>query len=377
MSGYLVTGATGFVGGALTLELLEHTDAPVHLLVRAGGSAAADRCRSALQAAAESYGLERDFVHRHRDRIRVVSGDLTDAHVAEHLPSRGITDVWHCAASLKFGNRNRDEIFAVNVDGTARLLDLSEKIGVTRFNYVSTAYVAGDAVGRIEESAVPLDANSTNQYELSKIVAERVVSKRDSMSTCIWRPSVVVGHSRTLATTSFTGLYGMVREGLRFKRRAEILLGAPLALPRVHIVADPAAETNLIPIDIMVQQAVSLSTRPGFDAKIVHLTNASAPLVGDLLSVVAAAAGIRGLDYVDSPDGFTAIERRFHKTMQFYGQHAGATKSFAQDVADQYGSAIHFPMDVEYLRSLVGWYVDHAGLADLTKAARLPRTVFH
>ncbi|MFB8282065.1 SDR family oxidoreductase [Nocardia colli] len=369
MSGYLLTGATGFVGAALTLELLENTDAPIHLLVRDGDSAAEQRCLSALRIAAESYGFEGDFVHRRRDRLNVVVGDLTSAAVVGQLPAREITDVWHCAASLRFEDRSRDEIFAVNVDGTARLLDLSEQIGATRFNYMSTAYVVGPAVGRIGESAVPPGAEADNQYQLSKIAAEHLVAERDSMSTCIWRPSVVVGHSRTLSATNFTGLYGLVRECMRFKRRAERILGARFLPKLVRTRVDPTAEINLVPIDLVVQQAVSLSLRPGFEAGIVHLTNGSAPSVGDVVSVVAATAGVRELEFVTCPSSLTAIERRLDRTMGFYTAQGGGTKSFAQDVAEQYGAAIHFPMDVDYLRSLIDWYVDHAGLADKARAA--------
>ncbi|MFF3227882.1 SDR family oxidoreductase [Nocardia suismassiliense] len=369
MSGYLVTGATGMVGGALTLELLQSTDAPLHLLVRGGDTAAEDRCLFALQEAAESYGLERDFVSRQRGRLHIVVGDLTSSAVIERLPDRDIGEVWHCAASLKFDDRSRDEIFAVNVDGTARLLDLSEKVGATRFNYISTAYVAGSTVGRIDESAVPPDACANNQYELSKIAAEHLVSSCDSISTCIWRPSIVVGHSTTLATTSFTGLYGLVRDAFRFKRRTQKVFGPGFVPRQTRVLADPTAEANLIPVDLLVRQAVSLSTLPGFEADIVHLTNGAAPSLRDVLSVTAEATGVREPEYVTSADSLTALDRRLRKAMQFYAPQGGGTKFFAQDVAEQYGSPLRFPMDVDYLRALIGWYIGHAGLADRSRAA--------
>ncbi|WP_191094076.1 SDR family oxidoreductase [Nocardia colli] len=258
--------------------------------MRDGDSAAEQRCLSALRA-----------------------GDLTSAAVVGQLPAREITDVWHCAASLRFEDRSR--------------------------------------------------------YQLSKIAAEHLVAERDSMSTCIWRPSVVVGHSRTLSATNFTGRYGLVRECMRFERCAERILGARFLPKRVGACVDPTAEINLVPIDLVVQQAVSLSLRPGFAAGIVHLTNGSAPSVGDVVSVVAATAGVRELEFVTCPSSLTAIERRLDRTMGFYPAQGGGTKSFAQDVAEQYGAAIHFPMDVDYLRSLIDWYVDHAGLADKARAA--------
>ncbi|MFI6173231.1 SDR family oxidoreductase [Nocardia sp. NPDC051052] len=368
MTGYLVTGATGFVGGALTLELLTATDAPIHLLVRDSGTGA-DRCRVALQNAAESYGYEPDFVARQRDRLHVVAGDLRSAEVAAQLPANEISEVWHCAASLKFDDRSRDEIFAVNVDGTARLLDLSERLGVARFNYMSTAYVAGTATGMLTESAVPADVSPNNQYELSKTLAEYAVSKRDSMQTRIWRPSIVVGHSETYAATSFTGLYGLTREALRFKRRTEKVFGPNFVMRQRRIQADPAAQINLVPVDLLVRQAVSLSMRPGFVADIIHLTNGSAPTLREILSAVLSLVGVTEPEYVTCTAGFTPIERRFHNTLQFYAPHVDRAKFFAQDVAERYGAPIDFPMDVDYLGALLGWYIDHAGLADEARAA--------
>ncbi|WP_194837935.1 SDR family oxidoreductase [Nocardia sp. XZ_19_369] len=368
MGSYLLTGATGFVGGALTLELLEKTGAPIHLVVRDGASGAEGRCLAALRVAAESYGRDRDFIDRHQDRLHVAAGDLLSAEIVKRLPAHGITDVWHCAASLEFEDRNRDKIFAVNVDGTRRLLDLSEKLGVARFNYMSTAYVAGAAVGKIVESAVADEVNPNNQYELSKIVAEGVVAQRESMRTRIWRPSIVVGHSKTYAATSFTGLYGLIREACLFKRRVEKVFGPNFVMQQRRILADPAAQINLIPVDLLVQQAVSLSMRLSLDESIVHLTNGSAPTMRDFMAVMSSMTGIPEPEYVTSAAGFTAVERRFHNAMRFYAPHVEGAKAFAQDVAERHGSPLHFPMDQDYQRALIGWYLDYAGLANEVRA---------
>jgi thioester reductase-like protein len=54
----LVTGATGFVGAALVLELLEQTDAQVTCLVRARpGHAPLDRLRAQLLQAMTHYEM--------------------------------------------------------------------------------------------------------------------------------------------------------------------------------------------------------------------------------------------------------------------------------------------------------------------------------
>ncbi|WP_433578160.1 SDR family oxidoreductase [Nocardia brasiliensis] len=362
MSAYLVTGATGFVGGALTLELLEQTRAPIHLLVRGSAAEATDRCLSVLRVAAELYGRGADFIDLHRGRLHVHAGDLACDVAAGQLAAHEITDVWHCAASLKFEDRSRLEIFAVNVDGTTRLLDLAEQLGVERFNYISTAYVAGSMMGRISESPAPTDTTPNNQYELSKRIAESHVLQRDSMHARIWRPSIVVGHSTTFAAVSAAGLYGLIQDACRFRWRVGAIFGPKFVMRQRRMMADPAAQINLVPVDLLARQAVSLSLHPTFDARIIHLTNGSAPVMRDLMSIMSAMTGIPEPEYVGSTTGFTPIEQRFHRTMQFYAPHVVGTKAFAQDVAQRYGAAIDFPMSPDHLHSMIAWYLDHTGL---------------
>ncbi|MGW4847275.1 SDR family oxidoreductase [Nocardia brasiliensis] len=325
MSAYLVTGATGFVGGALTLELLEQTRAPIHLLVRGSAAEATDRCLSVLRVAAELYGRGADFIDLHRGRLHVHAGDLACVVAAGQLAAHEITDVWHCAASLKFEDRNRLEIFAVNVDGTTRLLDLAEQLGVER-------------------------------------IAESHVLQRDSMHARIWRPSIVVGHSTTFAAVSAAGLYGLIQDVCRFRRRVDAIFGPKFVMRQRRMMADPAAQINLVPVDLLARQAVSLSLHPTFDERIIHLTNGSAPVMRDLMSIMSRMTGIPEPEYVGSTTGFTPIEQRFHRTMQFYAPHVVGTKAFAQDVAPRYGAPIDFPMSPDHLHSMIAWYLDHTGL---------------
>lgn len=111
---HLVSGATGFVGGALVLELLRRTDDP-------------------------------------------------------------ITDAWHAAASLRYEDADRSEILRTNVDGTAGMLGLARLLGVERFHHISTAYVADTRTGNVPERFPGADTTPNNAYEESKIAAERLV----------------------------------------------------------------------------------------------------------------------------------------------------------------------------------------------------------
>ena len=73
---HLVTGATGFVGRALVLELLARTQAPVVCLVRADGTSPQERLRNALFEAADAYDCPQSVRAAITQRCHAVAGDI-------------------------------------------------------------------------------------------------------------------------------------------------------------------------------------------------------------------------------------------------------------------------------------------------------------
>lgn len=167
---HLVTGATGFVGSALVLELLDKSTVEIVALVR--GSDAQTRLVSVLEEAAAAYHAPPHVREAIRTRCHAVSGDVTlpECGVTE-LPPFQYEELWHSAASLRFEDRFADEIYAINTEGTRRVLELAARAQVTGFNYISTAYVAGSRVGQILEAPEQC-SDVNNHYERSKLQAE-------------------------------------------------------------------------------------------------------------------------------------------------------------------------------------------------------------
>jgi thioester reductase-like protein len=150
---HLVTGATGFIGAALVLELLDQTDGEVACLVRPGHDPERARARltEALRRAFLLYERA-DLLPAIEERCQAVPFDLRgDGEISPAALPDGIAEVWHSAASLRFKQEQRDKIVEQNVEGTRRLLRLATDAGASTFNYVSTAYVAGKRTGLVLE----------------------------------------------------------------------------------------------------------------------------------------------------------------------------------------------------------------------------------
>ena len=97
----LVTGATGLVGSYLVRHLLAQGES-----VRA------------LRRQDSDMGLVADVA----DRIEWVLGDLDDIFVLREAMD-GMDRVYHCAALVAYGKRDREALMHTNVTGTAHVVD--------------------------------------------------------------------------------------------------------------------------------------------------------------------------------------------------------------------------------------------------------------
>ncbi len=159
----LVTGASGFLGGFACAELLARGHA-VSALVRRPGSAPA--------------GCEE------------VHGDLAGepSTLEEAVATARPECVLHLAAEIAT-QRDAARIAAVNVAGTAKLLEACAAAGAPRFVFASTV-VTGDAHGALldEDTALPVET----AYGRSKQEGERLL-RASGLPAVAVRPSHVYG----------------------------------------------------------------------------------------------------------------------------------------------------------------------------------------
>ncbi len=351
---HLVTGATGFVGAALVLELLRQTSDEVVALVRPSAEFdASERFRQAIVQAAELY--EAVDLLAQLERCRVVAGDLFEqgCGVTSELPSE-VDEVWHCAASLQFENRHHENIRATNVEGTRRVVALAERLGVERFNYISTAYVAGRATGLIREDR-ELVAETNNHYERSKIDAEAIVAAAPCLVR-IMRPSIVVGHSRTHAATTFSGYYGFIRQIAQFRGMVERTQKGLLERVPVQLRVDADADANFVHVDTVAREAVAIAEHDRAGG-VFHLTHPAPAKLGETIRTIFALLSIRDPIFVDDRSSFSWLDEQLDKRMDFYGSYIVGHKQFERTRTDASmpEPIAHAPVDAEPLGR---WYLE-------------------
>ncbi len=173
----LLTGATGFLGSYLLEEL-----------IRAGHSVRAVRHRNGVP-----FYLSAEIAAR----AEWVEGDILDVVGLEEI-LRGCDTIVHAAASVSFDPSGESELYHINVEGTANLVNAALEYGVPRFVFVSSVAALGKAEpGKaVSEKTQWEPGTGQSPYAISKYYAEREVWRGmgEGLSTLIVNPSTMLGY---------------------------------------------------------------------------------------------------------------------------------------------------------------------------------------
>lgn len=168
---YLITGATGFIGGRLAERLVQEGYS-VRCLVRASSDT--------------SLLDELD--------VQIAVGDLTNANSLASAV-QGCHYVFHCGA-LVSDWATTEEIARINVGGTRNLLEACVGASVRRFIHFSTTDVYGCPDGGAQIDETYAATRFRNWYAQTKLDAEaevRRVEEAAALDTTILRPATVYG----------------------------------------------------------------------------------------------------------------------------------------------------------------------------------------
>ncbi len=267
---YLVTGGTGFIGRFLVANLLKRGE-PVYVLVRKGSQTKLDALRERLEASDKQLiGVVGDLGKKNLG--------ISDAEVGR-LKGK-IRHFFHVAAIYDLYASAEDQQVA-NIDGTRNAIQLADKLRVGCFHHVSSIAAAGlyDGVFRedmFEEAVLP-----DHPYFKTKHEGERIVRRECKVPYRIYRPSGVVGHSKTGEIDKVDGAYYL------FKTLQKIRRLVPAWVPMLGL---EGGRMNLVPVDYVADAMDCIAHKKGLDGGCFHLTDPTPYRVGEAVNIIARAA---------------------------------------------------------------------------------------
>ena len=357
----LLTGATGLLGRYLLRDGLL-AGLPIAVVVRRSRIASAQR--------------RVDGVMRHWDetlgralpRPVVLEGDICDEGLG--LDGRSLDwisencdSVLHNAASLTFIAESDDgEPWRSNVQGTQNVLEVCRRAGIRKFFHVSTAYVCGLRKGRVLESELDVGQQPGNDYERSKIQAEKLVRDADYLNPpTVLRPSIIVGDSQTGFTTTFHGFYTPLQLSYGMSKYGRIRLDADGEFLSLMNLTDRDRK-NFVPVDWVSAVTTHVVANPSLHGETYHLTNPNPVRVADICQSIGAAVA----EAVPDVPRSTAEHREPTKEEQAFKEQMGIYQSYWRDDpqfddANTRRAAPHLPcptVDVPMLRRLAHFAIE-------------------
>ena len=267
---YFVTGATGFIGRFLVSNLLDKRKGTIHVLLRRDS-------RKKLDAIAERMGWD-------MKRIVVVEGDMTAANCgvspAQIRALAGkVKHFFHLAAIYDL-TASAESQRRANIDGTAHALDLAVALKAGCFHHTSSIAAAGLYPGVFREDMFEEAEGLDDPYLRTKHESEGLVRLEKRIKWRVYRPGMVVGHSRTGEMDKIDGPYYFFT---LIKKLRQML---PPWMPMLGL---EGGRINIVPVDFVADAMDHIAHKPRLDGHTFHLTDPEPMRVGEVLNTFARA----------------------------------------------------------------------------------------
>ena len=167
----LVTGGTGFIGGAIVRELLRRGQA-VRVLAR----------RTSNTEELQQFKLD------------IAYGDILDRSSIEKA-LEGCDTLYHTAAIYEFWVPDEQTLMRTEIEGTRNAMEAAIRRDLKKVVYTSTAFTVGERKGTIGNETTSHRGYFLSRYERAKYEAERTVkaSMARGLPVVTLKPAAVIG----------------------------------------------------------------------------------------------------------------------------------------------------------------------------------------
>jgi thioester reductase-like protein len=324
---WAITGGTGFLGIHLLRELLRGSGT-FTLLTRPRADPVA-RIHKVLAGLGGQVWTEEYL----RERLAVLAVDLAEPHLG--LPDRQfkafadrVDAVLHCAGNVNLTG-DLAALRRVNVDGTARILELAQAGSrEPDLFHVSTAFVAGRRrSGIVYETDFGDEAGFENDYERSKFEAESLVrawAQRSGRRVVVLRPGILVSDRPPGPDFPLHPLSYLAKQADPAIRLAAISGRSVKAAMSLRVRGDLYGHVNFMPVDEAAGAMVRLLRLAPDGLSTYHVVHHHDVAVPTLVELLNAVLPIR-LSVVDGPiEDLNVLERHVRSGRGFmpYLQHS-------------------------------------------------------
>lgn len=252
----LLTGATGFLGGAVAAQLIAegHGHSLLFLVRAENRESGLGRLRDNLR----QHGVT-DTACQALTAGQILCGDFLDTSwLARETPRlMQVERVINCAAVASFSKN--PSIWPVNVEGTFAFAEvMSRSKRLKRFLHVGTAMCCGpQRQSPIRESWIfPDEDQQLVDYTASKAEIERRMSQElPTLPLVVARPSIVVGHS-TLGCQASGSIFWVFRMGFALE----------------SFTCDLNEQIDVIPVDWCAEALIGLALKRQLEHDLYHLS---------------------------------------------------------------------------------------------------------
>ena len=123
--------------------------------------------------------------------------NILDVYGLEEIMQQGIEQIYHCAAIVTFDRKRKQELFKVNIEGTANVVNAALYAGVNKLVHVSSVAALGKKKENepITETMDWTDESSKSNYGESKHLGELEVWRGigEGLEAVIVNPVIILG----------------------------------------------------------------------------------------------------------------------------------------------------------------------------------------